>query len=75
MEIIDRIQSLETKNNNAKLEKAKLEERDKGLKEEKEKFLTSLKELGIKEEDLISTRDKMAYELNNQLDEIEKELK
>ncbi len=75
MEIIERIQSLETKNNNAKLEKAKLEERDKGLKEEKEKFLTSLKDLSIKEDELISTRDKLETELNDQLDKIEEELK
>jgi len=75
MEIIERIHSLETKNNNAKLEKAKLEERDKGLKEEKEKFLTSLKDLSIKEDELISTRDKLETELNDQLDKIEEELK
>ncbi|MFA5048541.1 MAG: hypothetical protein WC516_05970 [Patescibacteria group bacterium] len=75
MTIIDTIQNLEKTNNNNKLESAKLQERAKGLKEEKDKLLVSLKELGLKEEELVAKINDLETELNNRVAEIEKEIK
>jgi hypothetical protein len=75
MEIIDKIQQLEKRNTDNKLELAKLSEREKGLQEEKDKLLASLKELGLKEEELIVKIHELETELNNRVSEIEKEIK
>ena len=74
MDYIEKITTLEKQNSSNKIEKAKLEEREKGLKEEKQKILDSLKELGIKEEDLQSKIDELENTLEQSIEEIYKEL-
>lgn len=73
-EIIDKIQKLESTLNNNKVELAKLEERKKGLSEEKEKYLAQLKELKVDEDNLEITIIDMEQELNKEIEKIENEL-
>jgi hypothetical protein len=75
MDIIDKITTLEKRNTDNKLELAKLSEREKGFKEEKDKLLSSLKELGLKEEELVVKINDLETELNSRITEIEKEIK
>jgi hypothetical protein len=74
MDNIQKIQSLEKKNSDNKLELAKLQEREKTLKEEKEKIVVILKELNLNESDLVAKIKELENDLNKQIEEIDKEI-
>ena len=72
---IDQIQNLEKTIQNNKVELAKLQERQKTLLEEKEKILTSVKELGITEVDLENKIGELQIEIEKQITDCEQKLK
>lgn len=74
-DIIDKITKLEKKNNDNKLELAKLEERKNSLEEEKKKLLVELKETGVEEKELADKITNMEIELDTAITELENELK
>jgi len=74
-DIIDKITKLEKKNNDNKLELAKLEERKHSLEEEKKKLLAELSETGVEEKELADKITDMEIELDTAITELENELK
>lgn len=72
--LIDKIQNLEKKNNDNKLELAKLEERKQALTEEKKKILDELKALNVSEDELETKLIEMEADLESTIIEIEKEI-
>jgi septal ring factor EnvC (AmiA/AmiB activator) len=74
-DIIDKITKLEKKNNDNKLELAKLEERKNSLEEEKKKLLAELKETGVEEKELADKITDMEIELDTAITELEQEIK
>ena len=73
-DLIKDIQTLETTVQKNKTELAKLEERQKILKEERDKLLVSLKEQGIEEDDLEDKINDLESELTQKIEEIKNEL-
>lgn len=65
MDYLEELQKIEKANDQAKLQKATLEERLKNLKEEETKILKELEELGLKPEDL----DKEIKTLSKQIEQ------
>lgn len=74
MDNIERIQNIEKKNNTNKLELAKWQERKKTVDEELQKLLGILAEMKITESELQEKIATLELDINNQLDDIEKEL-
>ncbi|MHA2012743.1 MAG: hypothetical protein ACTSWG_10290 [Candidatus Helarchaeota archaeon] len=74
-ELIDKINTLEKKVNDNKIEQAKLEERKETLEEERKEILEKLKEFDIDEEDLEIKIIDMETELDKEIKKIENELK
>jgi len=72
--LIDKIQNLEKKNNDNKLELAKLEERKQALSEEKKKILDELKALNVGEDELETKLVEMEADIESTIVEIEKEI-
>ena len=75
MNYIQQINDLQKKVENAKLEQAKLQEREKNLKEEKEKILNELKVFDIVESDLDGEIAKINEELEKELEKCQEILK
>ena len=67
MNYIDEITKIQKQIDSNKLEKAKLEEREKGLKEEKEKLIADLTVYEIKEDDLEGEIAKLDEEIQQEL--------
>ncbi|MCK9542960.1 MAG: hypothetical protein M0R03_13115 [Novosphingobium sp.] len=74
-EYTEKIQKLEKKIQEIKIEHAKAEEKKKNLTEEKEKHLSSLKELGVSYDDLdTKIIPNLKQDMDGIIEEIEKEL-
>jgi len=71
---IKEITALQEKVQTNKEELIRLEEKQKSLKADKDKILTSLKELDISEEDLGNKIEIMEEELKSEIEKIEEEL-
>jgi len=72
---IQQIQALQEKVQTNKESLIRLEEQLKGIKEERNKILASLKELGIEEKDLEKEIVTKEEDLKSKIQEIENELK
>lgn len=75
MNYVQQINDLQKKIENTKLEQAKLQEREKTLKEEKEKILEELKVYDITETDLEGEIANIEDEINSELSKCEEILK
>ncbi len=75
MDFLERLQNIEKKINENKIQKAKLEQKKEQLKEEYEKLLAELKTYDVTEEDLGQTITNLEVEINESLLECESELK
>ena len=72
---VEKITTLEKQSNENKIEQAKLKERLKTLKEDKDKLLAELKELGIEEEDLEDKINDLDKEIGEEIKKCEEILK
>lgn len=69
MDYLAELQKIEKQNQEAKINKAKLDERLESLKKEHQNLKNQLDELGIKEEDLSKTIENLRNDIENSLDE------
>ena len=75
MDYIQKINDLQKKVENLKLEQVKLEERTKTLKEEETKILNELKQFEVSENDLEGEIAKINEEIEKELNKCEEILK
>ena len=73
--LMDEFKKLEEQVNKNKTEKVRLEERLKGLTEERNKLVKELELLGVKEEDLESTITQLDKEIREELSKCQELLK
>ena len=75
MNYSEELNKIETKVNNAKIQKAKLEERQRSLNEERTKILEELKTAGITEEQLADKINSLEIELQTEIEKCQEILK
>lgn len=73
--LMDEFKKLEEQVNKNKTEKVRLEERLKGLTEERNKLVKELELLGVKEEDLETTISQLDKEIREELSKCQELLK
>lgn len=75
MNYIEKINTLQKQVEDTKIEKAKLQEREQTLKEEKEKLLKELEVYNIKEDDLEGEISRISDEIETEIKKVEDILK
>jgi len=75
MNYIEKINTLQKQVEDTKIEKAKLQEREQTLKEEKEKLLKELEVYNIKEDDLENEISRISAEIETEIKKVEDILK
>lgn len=75
MDYVKELQTLEKQVNDAKIQKAKLEQKIEQLTEERTKLIADLDAEGIKEEDLVQTITNLKTEVEEEISECQALLK
>jgi hypothetical protein len=75
MDFLAELQKIEKQSNEAKINKAKLEQKLTTLQEEQKKLLEELKTQGVTEETLASTIESLGIDIENSIEEAQEMLK
>jgi hypothetical protein len=75
MDMLAELQTIERKNNEAKISKAKLEQKEEQLTEALAKAKEELVALGVTEEDIVHTLENLEIDIENDINELKEGLK